>query len=75
MCKHEGQKGKGGAKRGQNCYVTPTFSGVTNAKHGEQIQKRIVSPPRAGGAKSEVAHKWARWLLGNLVQNFFFSSF
>ena len=45
----KGKKKKGGAKRGQNCYATPTFSGVPNAKRGEQNQKRIASPPGAGG--------------------------
>ena len=33
--KGKGKKG-GGAKRGHNCYVTPTFSGVPNAKGGEE---------------------------------------
>ena len=28
-----------GPKRGQKCYVTPVFSGVPNAKRGEQHQK------------------------------------
>ena len=26
-----------GPERGQNCYVTTTFMGVPNARHGEQI--------------------------------------
>ena len=47
--KHEGQKEKGGPKRGQSCYVIPTFSGVPSAKRGEKNQRTIVSPPRAGG--------------------------
>ena len=38
-CKQEGQKEKRGPKRGRNCYVTPAFSGVPNAKRGEQNQK------------------------------------
>ena len=28
-----------GPKRGRKCYVTPTFSGIPNAKRGEQNQK------------------------------------
>ena len=27
-----------GAKRGRNCYVTPAFSGVPNAKRGDKIR-------------------------------------
>ena len=34
----KGKRKKGGAKKGQNCYVTPAFSGVPNAKSGEQNQ-------------------------------------
>ena len=45
----KGKRKKGGPKRGHNCYVTPIFSGVPNAKRGEQNQKRMVSPPGAGG--------------------------
>ena len=45
----KGKKEKGGPKRGQNCYVTPIFSEVPNAKNGDENQKRIVSTPRAGG--------------------------
>ena len=29
-----------GPKRGRKCYVTPAFSGIPNAKRGEQDQKR-----------------------------------
>ena len=51
-----------GSKRGRKCYVTPTFSGVPNVKHGEQNQKwsptkgnKIRSGPQQRGTKSEVA--------------------
>ena len=40
-----------GPKRGQKCYVTPAFSGVPNAKRGEQNQKW--SP-----TKGEQNQKW-----------------
>ena len=33
-----------GPKRGRNCYVTPAFSGVPNAKRGEQNQKWLPHP-------------------------------
>ena len=39
-------------KRGRKCYITPAFSGIPNAKRGEQNQKWS---PTKGGAKSEVA--------------------
>ena len=42
-CNNQGQKEKGGPKRGRNCYVTPKFTGVPIAKRRERKQKRIVS--------------------------------
>ena len=62
---------------GQGGYITPTASGIpTNTERGgrirsgPQVGKVATSPlpPRGSpplqrrGAKSEVAHKWARWL-------------
>ena len=37
-----------GPKRGRNCYVTPAFSGVPNAKHGEKIRNGRVTPAFSG---------------------------
>ena len=37
--------------RGRNCYVTPAFSGIPNAKHGEQNQKWLPHPCLLGGPK------------------------
>ena len=45
----KGKREKGRPKRGQSCYVTPAFSAVPDAWRGEKNQKRIESPPRAGG--------------------------
>ena len=42
----------GGPQRGQKCYVTPEFSGIPNAKRGEQ---KISNGPKQWGTKSEVA--------------------
>ena len=43
-----------GPKRGRKCYVQPAFSGVPNAKRGEQNRKRLPHPcplrgPKEGG--------------------------
>ena len=38
-------------KRGQKCYVTPAWSGVHNAKRGEQNQKWLPHPCLLGGPK------------------------
>ena len=40
-----------GPKRGRKCYVTPAFSGVSNAKRGEQNQKWLPHPCLLGGPK------------------------
>ena len=40
-----------GPKRGRKCYVTPAFSGVPNAKRGEQNQKWLPHPGLLGGPK------------------------
>ena len=62
---------------GQNGYVTPAVSGIPTAsrrgdkmRSGPQVGKMTTpplpsrgSPPlQSGGSKSEVAHKWAKWL-------------
>ena len=62
---------------GQGGYITPAASGIPTAskpggkiRSGPQVGKVATStlPPRGSpllqsrGAKSEVAHKWARWL-------------
>ena len=33
-----------GPKGGQNCYVTPAFSGVLNTKRGEEIRSGCLTP-------------------------------
>ena len=40
-----------GPKRGQNCYVTPLFSGVPNAKHGEKFRSGCLTPAFSGAQK------------------------
>ena len=40
-----------GPKRGRKCYLTPAFSGVPNAKRGEQNQKWLPHPCLLGGPK------------------------
>ena len=50
-----------GPKSGQNCYVTPTFSGVPNAKHGEKIRTGCLIPafsgvPKKGGIATQPLH-------------------
>ena len=61
---------------GQGGYITPAASGIPSASGGGQNQKwpingqgGYITPAASGipsaserGAKSEVAHKWARWL-------------
>ena len=49
---------RGGPRQGG--YITPAASGVPTA-----------SERGGGGAESQVAHKWARWLPSNLLKNFF----
>ena len=44
-----------GPKREQNCYATPTFSRVPNAKQGEQNQKWLPSPCLLGGPKKSIS--------------------
>ena len=38
-------------KRGRKCYVTPAFSGVPNAKRGDQNQNWLHHPCLLGGPK------------------------
>ena len=40
-----------GAKRGRKCYVTHAFSGVPNAKRGEENQKWLPHPFLVGRPK------------------------
>ena len=40
-----------GGKRGQNCYITPAFSGVPNAKCGEKIKSGCLTPAFSGAQK------------------------
>ena len=62
---------------GQNGYLTPAVSGIPTAadragkiRSGPQVAKMATSllpyrgspPLQSGGAKSEVAHRWAKWL-------------
>ena len=62
---------------GQNGYLTPAVSGIpTASEHGSKIRSgpqvgkmatsplpyRRSPPLQSRGAKSEVAHKWAKWL-------------
>ena len=62
---------------GQNGYLTPAVSGIPTAseqgskiRSGQQVGKMATSPLpyrgspplHSGGAKSEVANKWAKWL-------------
>ena len=37
-----------GPKRGRNCYVTPAFSGVPNAKRGDKIRTGYLTPAFSG---------------------------
>ena len=45
-----------GATSGRNCYVTPAFSGVPNAKRGEKVRSGYLTHALSG------AHKWAEVL-------------
>ena len=38
-------------RRGWNCYATPTFSGVPNAKHRDQIRSGYLTPAFSGAQK------------------------
>ena len=40
-----------GPKRGRNCYVTPAFSGILNAKLGEKIRSGYLTRAFAGAQK------------------------
>ena len=40
-----------GPKRGRTCYVTPTFSGVPNAKRGEEIRNGYLTLAFSGAQK------------------------
>ena len=40
-----------GPKRGRNCYVTPAFSGIPNAKLGDKNQKWLPHLCIRGGPK------------------------
>ena len=40
-----------GPKRGRNCYVTSTFSGIPNAKRGEKIRSGYLTPAFSGAQK------------------------
>ena len=40
-----------GPKRGRNCYVTPAFSGVPNAKRGDKIRNGYLTPAFSGAQK------------------------
>ena len=40
-----------GPKRGPNCYLTPAFSGIPNAKRGEKIRSGYLTPAFAGAQK------------------------
>ena len=43
-----------GPKRGRNCYVTPAFSGVPNAKRGDLIRRSGYLTPTFLGAQKRV---------------------
>ena len=46
-----------GPKRGRNCYVTPAFSGIPNAKRGEKIRSGYLTLAFSGAQKrAEVLH-------------------
>ena len=40
-----------GPKRGRNCYVTPAFSGIPNAKRREKIRSGYLTPAFSGAQK------------------------
>ena len=45
-----------GPKRGRNCYVTPAFSGVPNAKRGDKITSGYLTPTFSGAQKRAELH-------------------
>ena len=74
-CVVEGPQTRGQSQRcptsGQNCYITPAFSGVPKqgdkVKGAPQVGRISTSPLRSRGSpnkgtKSKVAHKWAEFL-------------
>ena len=38
-------------KRGQDCYLTPAFSGIPNTKHGEKTRSDYLTPTFLGAQK------------------------
>ena len=40
-----------GPKRGQNCYITPAFSGILNDKLGDKIRSRYLTLAFSGAQK------------------------
>ena len=40
-----------GPKRGRNCYVTPAFLGIPNAKRGDNIRSGYLTPAFSGDPK------------------------
>ena len=40
-----------GPKRGRNCYVTPAFSGIPNAKRGDKFKCGCLNPAFSGAQK------------------------
>ena len=38
-------------KRGQDCYLTPAFSGIPNTKHGEKTRSDYLTPIFLGAQK------------------------
>ena len=40
-----------GPRRGRNCYVTPAFSGVPNAKRGDKIRSGYLTPAFLGATR------------------------
>ena len=46
-----------GPTRGRNCYVTPAFSGLPNAKKGEKIRRGYLTPAFWGFPNPKRAYK------------------
>ena len=74
QCPARGEKQKWPTS-GHSGYITPVFSGTSNAQHGEKIRNgpqvgtlaTSILPSRgppmpSKGRKSAMAHKWAQWL-------------
>ena len=40
-----------GPKRRRNCYITPAFSGIPNAKRGDKIRSGYLTPAFSGAQK------------------------